>query len=132
MCLMFTQEYIVPALQDKMKYLRNYNGNKVEQTKGEKSAKWEAKPSYPKAPPLASSIIIDESAVERHMKLLQKEEKKVSPSKHIISELMDKTFNHRRRDLLEGVLPVSKIISIYPALSRSHHVSKKIILHLNR
>ena len=46
----------------------------------------------PQPPKLMLSEEIDDAGVERHLKLLQKEEK-VHPNKHVVSELMKKTVS---------------------------------------
>ena len=79
-----------------MKYLQNYNGAKKERPQTDNTSS-PAQPqrklsvASPQPPKLMLSEEIDDAGVERHLKLLQKEEKKVHPNKHVVSELMKKT-----------------------------------------
>lgn len=117
-------EYLVPALQDKLKYLRNYRGANEEKEKpklevdsSRQSTERPRKRIAPKPPTLVSSLPReDDAAVERHLKFLQKEEKKLHPNRHVVSGLMRKTFLSRRQKILEESIPLSTLLQTYPSL----------------
>ena len=132
------------ALRDKMKYLRNSKprskktARKEDQdvlTPSKKARKeFEQFPQSPAAPDFPDGE--DEASMLRHIKLLQLEEKKVSPNKTVVESLMAKTFSFRRQELLNTVSPVNEILQKYPSLrsigqvSYMHvHVRRKQVRH---
>lgn len=78
-------------------------------------------------------VQIDEAAVFKHCQLLQKEERKLNPSMHIVSELMRKTFNARMKfiqtiDTATGQPPtLDTLLKIYPSIRRCDQVSSTLI-----
>ena len=64
----------------------------------------------------------DEMSFQRHIKVLQSENAKVHPNQHIVNELMEKTFTHRRDDILHNVYDISTLLNKYPFLSRVDQV----------
>ena len=91
-CIM--QQYLVPAMKDRMKYLRNYDGSrksvKAEEETTElgpppKKAKVFKKEQWLKAPAVPSLPLGEDGASHaRNVKFLQAEEKKVNPNKQVI------------------------------------------------
>ena len=71
-----------------MNYLQNYNGAKKERPQTDNTSS-PAQPqrklsvASPQPPKLMLSEEIDDAGVEKHLKLLQKEEKKVHLNKHV-------------------------------------------------
>ena len=109
----------MPALQDKMKYLRNYDGTKKKSLKPDEAsgtsspthARKVQKPVAPNPPMLQSdNLQEDDAAIARHIKFLQKEEKKLHPNKHVVSELIKKTFVARRKMVREGAVALNTLL----------------------
>ena len=89
----------MPALKDRLKYYRNYDGRKgkvkVEEDITEKEGVLEVKknnftkrvrPKYP-APPVVPPGE-DQTSYARHLKFLRAEEKKLHPSVQVVSILL--------------------------------------------
>ena len=66
----------------------------------------------------------DDASQQRHLKLLQAEMKKVNPNKHIIRDLMARTFPTRWQEILEDGRSVTDIRKVYPALKYPDEVRK--------
>ena len=77
-------------------------------------------PRYPVAPTILSSE--DEASCARHAKFLQLEYQKVSPDKHAINSLMDRTYPFRRQEILECPKPIQQILKVYPPLKKIDQV----------
>lgn len=58
----------------------------------------------------------------RHIKVLQQEEKKLSPNKRIITDLMVRTYPLRRKEIMEDPQPIQQLFITYPSLKRSEQV----------
>ena len=75
----------MPALKDRLKYLRNYNGKNPNkegvQDRGNKPTT--AIKHHPKIPSIPLHSVEDQAAVTRHLKFLQAEEKKLHPNKQV-------------------------------------------------
>lgn len=122
------------ALKDKMKYLRNakprkvgvpagtYNGNEneAEEPPAKKRKEFEQFPKSPAAPIIPPGE--DMASHLRHVKVLQQEEKKISPNKRIIFDLMARTYPYRRKEILEQPQPIRQLFKMYPPLKRSEQV----------
>ena len=115
------QEFLVTSLDIKLKYYRTHDGieGKKEIPVEEKKMKLERKPPtvFPKPP----EIFLDEdedddAAYERRIKLMQREKKRPTPDNHVISELMEKTYIYRRRQILEAPVLVADLLKTYPFL----------------
>jgi len=64
----------------------------------------------------------DNASHMRHIKVLQMEERKVSPDKNVISDLMKRTFHYGRQEIIEEPKMVQQLIKVYPSLKRSNQV----------
>lgn len=64
----------------------------------------------------------DEASHSRHIKMLQLEERKVSPDKNVVADLMKRTFHFRRSEILEQPQLVQELIKTYPSLKRCDQV----------
>ncbi len=71
----------------------------------------------------------DKASYLRHLKMLQHEERKVSPDKRVISDIMRRTYPFRRQDILEQPQPIEKLLQTYPSLKRSEQVQWKLYNH---
>lgn len=85
-----------------------------------KRKEFEQLPKVPMAPtiPLGEDV----ASHNRHVKVLQQEEKKMSPNKCIISDLMAKTYPFRRREILDEPQAIQQLLVTYPSLKRSEQV----------
>ena len=98
------------ALDRHLKHLRNYDGSKAKRKQPEEHV---AKPKVHKVvrptPPalLESNEQDDMVSYQRNVSLLQQQAKKVAPNQHIINELMNKTFQVRRKLILLNPCQVS-------------------------
>ena len=132
---MLLQGYLAEALKDKMKYLRNAKPRTTKKAKSEpedmsgtdeepqaKKPRKEFKqfPRSPAAPLIPSGE--DKASHERHLKVLKLEERKVTPNKKIISDLMRRTYPFRRQEILEQPQPIQQVLEKYPSLKRSEQV----------
>ena len=88
--------YLVEAMKDKMKNIRNVKPRHKKVHENEESSIPTKKqkystpfPRYPVAPTIPPSE--DEASCVRHIKFLQLEYQKVSPDKYTINTLMDRT-----------------------------------------
>ena len=64
----------------------------------------------------------DKNSHDRHVKLLQMEEKKLSPDLNIVADLMKRTFSIRRAGILDEPQPVYQLLKVYPSLRRYDQV----------
>ena len=64
----------------------------------------------------------DKASCLRHLKVLQREERKVSSDSRIISELMKRTYPYRRQEILEQPQLIQNLLQVYPSLKRSEQV----------
>ena len=127
------------GLRDKMKYLRNAKprGIKREAADEYKVTEHESegsgppnKKQYKGKYPSAESMIItsmeatgeDKNSHDRHVKLMQLEERKVSPDLNILADLMKRTFSIRRTEIIDEPQPVHQLLKAYPSLRRSNQV----------
>lgn len=86
-------EFLEVALRDKMKYLRNVKPRrKTKDSKEVPSAQKKPRAHYPQAQSVPATLQPvageDKASHLRHVKMLQMEERKVSPDKNAITELM--------------------------------------------
>ena len=67
----------------------------------EKKMKLARKPPtvFPNPPEIFLDEEDDDAAYERRIKLMQRENKRLTPDNHVISELMEKTYIYRRRQI---------------------------------
>ena len=80
-------------------------------------------PQYPKSP--AVPVIPageDMASHRRHLKVLQLEEKKVTPNKHVVADLMARTYPFRRQEIMEHPQLLEQLLKTYPSLQRSEQV----------
>lgn len=70
----------------------------------------------------------DRASHDRHVKFLQSEEKKISPNAAVCKDLMKRSFNIRREDILNNPKPVSELLKIYPSLKRGDQVKILVII----
>ena len=68
----------------------------------------------------------DSASCKRHLKMLQQEERKVSPDKRVISELMRRTYPFRRQEILEQPQLVVNLLQTYPSLKCSEQVQSRL------
>ena len=125
------QGYIVEDLKNKMKYLRNSKPNRALSTKRDVQEKEEPDPKkkrvdpkqFPHAPEVPEMLVgEDMESCERHIKFMQKEEKKKTANRAIISNLMERTFPYRRKEIVEKPTALANIIKRYPSLRRHKQV----------
>ena len=89
------QQYLVPALQDRMKYYRNYDSSKRSTRKAEEVT--EEQPPLKKTkvfkhrdcpkPPAMPELPLgeDQASFTRHVKFLQSEARKVHPNQQVVT-----------------------------------------------
>ena len=129
-CLL--QGYLVEALKDKMKYLRNSkprikseNSNEMSEPPAKKIKKeFTQIPHIPAAPHIPKGE--DEASYLRHLKVLQQEEKKMSPNKQVIADLMTRTFPFRRKEILEEPSSMDQLLKKFPSLKRTEQVTNDL------
>ena len=121
------------AMKDKMKNIRNVKPRHKKAHENEESSIPTKKqkrsmpfPRYSVAPTIPPSE--DEASCVRHTKFLQLEYQKVSPDKHTINTLMDRTYPFRRQEILECPKPIQQILKVYPPLKKIDQVA---ILHIH-
>lgn len=73
--------------------------------------------------PIGHPISEDEASIEKHILLLQKENKKEQPNPLIIQASMDATFCDRRQRIVKGGESIAKLTENYPCLFDSQQVS---------
>ena len=95
--LLIMQQYVVPALKDRMKYNRNYDGSKRSASKVEEVTKQDDQPPPKKAkvfkpkdcpkPPAVPILPLgeDQASFMQHLKFLQSEERKVHPNQQVVT-----------------------------------------------
>ena len=66
----------------------------------------------------------DEVTYERHLLTLKKELEKPKPKQDVVLELMQVTFPHRRRYILDEAASVRDILHKFPALKMPDVVSE--------
>lgn len=89
------QDYLVPALQARLKYYRNYDGSKKKGVKTEEDAPQDETPKKKKTftekcVPRSPAVPLpppgeDQASFTRHVKFLHAEEKKLQPNKQVAS-----------------------------------------------
>lgn len=65
----------------------------------------------------------DETSFQRHNKILILESKKAHPTMLVVSELMERTFAFRRKDILDASYDIETIVSKYPFLQNTEQVN---------
>lgn len=68
----------------------------------------------------------DKVSHDRHVKLMQLEERKVSPDVNILADLMKRTFPIRRAEIIDEPQPVNELLKVYPSLRRCDQVIQSI------
>lgn len=116
-----------------MKYLRNTKPRKTPIKDGEEAPIAHKKPKaqlpaaihLPAAnePPAGE----DKASHTRHIKMLQMEERKLSPDKNIVADLMKRSFYYRRIEICEEPQLVQQLLKIYPSLKRCDQVHTCIL-----
>ena len=90
------QGYLAKALEDRMKYKRNYKGRP--KPKDDEAQKPRKKPAlhHPKAavPVEPMGAEDDNAAVLRHIRVMQAEYKKIHPNKQVTFYLYEHACNH--------------------------------------
>ena len=115
-----------------MKYLRNAKPRirvKHELTTDDDSLpakkKPALKPQYPSqypSPEQCGPPTEDEASHLMHVKKLLLEERRVSPDKNTVGDLMRRTFHFRRCEILKQPQLVQELLKIYPSLKRCDQV----------
>lgn len=131
-CSFTLKGYLVEAMRDKMKNIRNAKPRHKKDREMEEASIPTKKPKlpfprYPVAPTIPPSE--DEASCARHMKFLQLEYQKASPDKHIINSLMDRTYPFRRKEMLQQPKPIQQILKDYPPLKKIEQVAA-CMLHI--
>lgn len=148
----FNKGYLTEALKDKMKYLRNAKPRPLKRPPSdndevrETGAEWKCddgeqeslvkKPrkEFKQYPQLPTAPLFppgeDRASYQRHLKMLQQEERKVSPDKRVISELMRRTYPFRRQEILEQPQLVVNLLQTYPSLKRSEQVQSRLLTNI--
>ena len=108
---MYMQEYLLDGLRDIIKYLRNAKPrDKAADTESEGPPKKHYKGKYPSVKYINVTDIQatgeDKSWHDRHIKLLQLEERKVTPDMNIMADLIKGTFVIRIAGIFEEPQPV--------------------------
>jgi len=80
------------------------------------------KPHYPSQSMPAAAVGEDKASHSRHVKMLQSEERKVSPDKNVVADLMSRTFYFRRSEILEQPQLVQELLKTYPSMKRYDQV----------
>ena len=143
-----TKGYLTEALKDKMKYLRNVKPRPVKQVRSglkEESGMEDRSDSeeevqarkprkqfrqFPRVP--AAPLIPpgeDNAVYLRHIRMLQHEERKVSPGKRVISDLTRRTYPFRRQEILERPQLIRNLLQTYPSLKRSEQVQQNYAVY---
>ena len=73
-------------------------------------------PSLPIEHPGLSLVGEDKKSVLRHLAALKAQLKKVVPNNEIVKELMKRTYEIRRQEILDGNATIKDILSNYVAL----------------
>jgi len=68
----------------------------------------------------------DAVSYERHTKALQVEHKKTKQNKHIVSELMDRSFALRRKEIMESNLHLDVIFDRFPFLQDTEELMSEM------
>ena len=122
------------GLRDKMKYLRGYKpkGGTKRAVEHEPDLESPPKRQYKGIYPSTESMVItemhtqatgeDNNSHDRHVKLLQMEERKVSPDMNIVADLMKRTFLIRRTGIMDEPQPVYQLLKVYPFLRKYDQV----------
>ena len=127
------QEFLEVALRDKMKYLRNAKPRRKATKSSEEAPTLTKKPRphYPThqqdvathhQPAIEPPVGENNASHMRHLKMLQLEERKVSPDRNVISDLMKRTFHYRRLEIIEEPKMVQQLIKVHPSLKRCNQV----------
>ena len=113
------------AIRMRMAYLRKPSDRKRgDPTKQNQQPFKIQNKTMPCSPSVHSDFRVeDEASMERHLKLLQVEFKKVVPNRQITKELMKRTYPKRRQEVLNGNVSIEKILQMYPALAHSDEVN---------
>ena len=64
----------------------------------------------------------DDAAHKKRIKILKNENKKLIPDRQVVSELMEKTYTYRRRQILEEPVMVANLLDTFPFLSEIDQV----------
>lgn len=115
---------MIVALRMRMAYLRKPDNLKRGNPSNKSGTSAPAKKVMPAAPIVSLSPIgEDEASLQRHKKKLKDEMKRVSPNKQIVRELMKRTYELRRKEIMECTGTIHDILLSYPALKDSGEVS---------
>lgn len=120
----FIKDYIVRLLEDKVAYLR-HRGTRGRRNKGQPYNKRRSSVYAPDPPALPRYAGYDDNsaAYGRNLKMLQEEEKKPTPDKEVVMDLMKKTFFIRRQNILKIKTPVASLLKMFPSLRNEIQVS---------
>ena len=125
------QDFLEASLRDKMKYLRNAKPRprvKHDLTVDEESLPVKKKPfkpqypSYSMSPEQSAPAAEDEASHLKHVKKLQLEERKVSPDRNVVADLMNRTFHLRRCEILKQPQLIQQLLKTYPSMKRCDQV----------
>ena len=110
-----------------MKYLRNVKPrHKTKDSEEVPSAQKKPRAHYPQAQSVPATLQPvageDKASHLRHVKMLLIEERKVSPDKNAITELMKRTFFYKRSEIVEEPQLVKDLVKTYPSLKRYEQV----------
>ena len=110
--------------------MRYYDGTKKQKQKHPEEHNVQHKVTKlvrPTPPPLVENSDQDDMvSYHRNVSLIQQQAKKVAPSQHIITELMNKTFQIRRKVILSNPCRVCELIKTYPCLQSENQVCSMI------
>ena len=114
--------YLVEAMRDKMKNIRNVKPRTKRPPNAESPPTKQQKIQYLRCP-VQPKILPSEdlASCQRHVKMLQLESQKPSPDKHTIRNLMDLTYRLRRQEIEKG-MEITAILKVYPPLKKIDQV----------
>lgn len=115
--------YLVEAMRDKMKNIRNVKPRTKRPPNAESPPTKQQKIQYLPRCPVQPKILPSEdlASCQRHVKMLQLESQKPSPDKHTIRNLMDLTYRLRRQEIEKG-MEITAILKVYPPLKKIDQV----------
>lgn len=120
------QGHLVVGLRKKMNYRRKPSKRGLKRDSDQPYR--QKKPQMPTLSDVPIGVGEDEASHDRHVKLLKKECKKVTPSKAICLELMKRIHGFRQQMIKENKPTIDHILAVYPAFRYTNEVGYSILL----
>lgn len=105
---LFVQDYLVQALRDKMKSLRNAKPRNTKRELAD-AVTSPIKKQFKGKFPSTSKVQVtgeDKSSHEKHLQLLKDQEKEKCPDIDVVNGLMKRTFSMRGAEIVDNPIPI--------------------------